>query len=1122
MNTDNGALEFDTYFNNEKLVGSINEAEKRVKGFSAATVKEAEKIDDAFKITADNIRIQKDVIGQIETQLNNLNIEIAKMKPGTAQDQMKLQATQVAAELKAEKDALKMLEQQVKTTETAHVSFRTRLREMRDQMIEMETAGLRNTDAYRKLAKEAGDLKDSIGDAQAQMAAMANDEGGFRGVVSMVGGITGAMSAAQGAVGLFAGENENLNKIMLKVQSMMAITIGLQQVAEMLNKDSYFSVVILTKAKEMFAIAELKLAAAFGISTVAAQVLMATLTLGLSVAITAIIIAISKFSSKAADARKAQEEFNKAVIDSAIKPIAAIEQLSAEYSALGDNLKAKAQFVEDNAEKFNELGVAVNSVKDAENLLIVNKDRFIDAQIAKAKAMAATEMAAEKYKLALEKELELEEMKPGSRKFRKATIEKNQLETQGANLIKKSSVFTEQGNGILKEIGAVAYREETKTEKQAREEREKAEKDAEAKAKKDRETLLKAKEDFNNANLDSIKKAQEAENELIRSGIKDKKALIDFDLEQTLKAIDEQEKAFVEKAKKAGVKNPDVSSFNSMRYTAKGQAAVDKSGIDAENEKVEKEKIDGLLLKFQNMKQRMLTLEKDYNKDVEQLNKAFFAAKTKEEQDQIRQSLEERTKQYEKDKSGISVENLMTSPDWTKLFGDLETVSTKELLALRDKVESEFGNMNLAPEDLAELRDKVEQVTDQIQKRNPFLALSDALKKYKENEDGAGLKKVFESVAGSIDLVKGSFDAVVGSLDKMGIKTDANTKQVLGDISGMLGGASTAAMGIASGNPLQIIQGSIELISNGIDLIAGSKDRKLEQSIQRHAAEVEKLKIAYEDLERAIDGALGSDRYSAQKATIDNLKKQQAEYAAMARAEKDKKKTDDSKVKEYGAGIKSNTVQITEMINQIREDILTMDVSSAAGELGNAIIDAFAAGEDAAAAWGNKVDDIVGNVIRKMLIQKLVEEPVGSIINKYMSQWVDSNGNFLGFDAVMSSAQAMGGELKGVGSSVSAVLENLPDDIKKYFTGDSAAAKGMSGAIKGASEESISMLSGYANAIRINQIESVAVLRNQLLALDRIAANTAYNVNLLRLNDILDVLKVMSSSDPLRSKGLGG
>jgi hypothetical protein len=240
----------------------------------------------------------------------------------------------------------------------------------------------------------------------------------------------------------------------------------------------------------------------------------------------------------------------------------------------------------------------------------------------------------------------------------------------------------------------------------------------------------------------------------------------------------------------------------------------------------------------------------------------------------------------------------------------------------------------------------------------------------------------------------------------------------------------------------------------------------------------------------------------------------------MIKAEKDKKKTDSGKVKEYSDAYQDAAAKINETVEGIKEQLLGTDVASVAQSLGDAIIDAFSAGENAAEAWGNKVDEIVGNVLRKMLIQKLVEEPVGNIINKYMSKWVDGDGNFLGFDAVMGSAQAMGNELSGLGAGMSAALESMPDDIKKYFTGDGSTPQALSGAIKGASEESISMLSGYANAIRINQIESLSVLRNQLLGIDKIAANTSYNVNLIRLNEIADVLKLMSASDSLRSKGL--
>jgi hypothetical protein len=358
---------------------------------------------------------------------------------------------------------------------------------------------------------------------------------------------------------------------------------------------------------------------------------------------------------------------------------------------------------------------------------------------------------------------------------------------------------------------------------------------------------------------------------------------------------------------------------------------------------------------------------------------------------------------------------------------------------------------------------------------------------------------------------------VVGSLDKLGIKADEQTQEVLASVSGMLGGASDLAMGIATGNPLQIIQGSIDLIINGINLIGGAKGRQLDRTIKEHEANVRRLEKAYQDLERAVDKALGNARYDSQKQLIDNLKRQREEYEAMIRAESGKKKADEGKLDEYRDALKDSQRQIEDIVNGIREEILGMSAESAANELGNALIDAFAAGENAAEAWGKKVDDIVGNVIRKMLIQKLVEEPVGNIINKYMAKWVDKDGNFLGFDAIMNSATAMGNELSGLGAGLSEALNMLPDEIKKYFTGGDDPASTLTGALKGMSEDTASLMSGYINAIRINQIEGISMMRSQLLTLQQISSNTSHNVN---LPEILSVLKTIANGDSLRSSGL--
>lgn len=1192
MKTDDGALHFEATVDNTLLIRGVEETNRRIQGFSNATVKYGQKIDDVFQVTTDNIKIQKGVIAQLEGELKKLNAEIDKMAPGKAQAELKSQAAEVAAELDAERKALTMLEAEVKKNEQAQISFRTQLRNAREELIAMEQAGLRGSEAYRSLQQEVGRLQDAYDDATQQARVMGDDQGVFRGIISAVSGVAGAFSAAQGAIGLFAGENENLQKIMVKVQSLMAITIGLQQVSETLNKDSYFNLKILKKGKELLALAEMKVATAMGISTVAARALMATLTLGLSVAITGAIILINKLVSRQAEARKKQEEFNKAVAEAAYKPVMAINKLSSEWQALGDNMEAKEKFVRNNQKAFEELGVSITGVNDAENLLVKNKEKFLEAMMYRAKAAAAAELAKDKYKQMLEKEANLKDRGIKASAWETYTSPTTAM----AKLLGGVDIPSRQAMNMSSEISKL--RDSTK---------QLSEFEQDFKSKETeilKELGLKTEETIEG----SIRAVEELVNQL-----KDqyKKATTDQDRANLLKQIEEQEKLLDKldptRAKKTSGDDPTKKAMQEYEKSLKRQldlaeGVLDKFAlIEEEKKKLEGDKSElgtakmglldelnqntadeaekqtrQLLSTYATYLSRKRMLQEEYTNDMTLMGKKLEKATDPEKQAEIQGAMTNRTtkfnqdvaaagdteyeqllaqyRSYEQKKdaiiaefdqkrlkatenkneelvqqlneaqaralSSLATENLMQSADWTALFSDLDKVTTAELIKLRDRIEAQFATLDLAPEDMDVLRKKINEVTDQIQRRNPFLALIDALRKYKQEESSTNLKDLAKSLSASIDMIKGTFDQVVGSLDKLGIKADEQTQEVLDSVSGMLGGASNLAMGIATGNPLQIIQGSIDLIINGINLIGGAKGRQLDRTIKEHEANVRRLEKAYQDLERAVDKALGNARYDSQKQLIDNLKKQREEYEAMIRAESSKKKADEGKLDEYRDALEDSQRQIEDIVNGIREEILGMSTESAANELGNALIDAFAAGENAAEAWGKKVDDIVGNVIRKMLIQKLVEEPVGNIINKYMAKWVDKDGNFLGFDAIMNSATAMGNELSGLGAGLSEALNMLPDEIKKYFTGGDDPASPLTGALKGMSEDTASLMSGYINAIRINQIEGISVMRSQLLALQQISSNTSHNVNLTKIPEMLSVLKTMANSDSLRSSGL--
>lgn len=210
---------------------AIRELEEEYKRLGVEAGKAYQKGDDKQYVALER---QRSVIQQVISERKKMNAEASKTADELLAEEKRLKENAAAAEAAAQKQ----------------VSLRQRLREVKIELVEMEAAGQRGTAEYRALQEEAAKLTDAWGDAQAQATILANDQRGMQGLISGLTGVTGAFTAAQGAVGLFAGENEHLQQIMLKVQSLMAITMGLQQVQQTINKDSAFSLVTLNGLKE--------------------------------------------------------------------------------------------------------------------------------------------------------------------------------------------------------------------------------------------------------------------------------------------------------------------------------------------------------------------------------------------------------------------------------------------------------------------------------------------------------------------------------------------------------------------------------------------------------------------------------------------------------------------------------------------------------------------------------------------------------------------------------------------------------------------------------------------------------------------------------------------------------
>ena len=327
-------------------------------------------------------------------------------------------------------------------------------------------------------------------------------------------------------------------------------------------------------------------------------------------------------------------------------------------------------------------------------------------------------------------------------------------------------------------------------------------------------------------------------------------------------------------------------------------------------------------------------------------------------------------------------------------------------------------------------------------------------------------------------------------------------------------GAQGVAQGIADGNPLSVIQGSITLFSSAFDLF-NSRDRKAEKSIKRHQQALEKLKNAYSELEDAVKRALGEEVYRNQNALIANLRKQQGEILGMMNDERSKKHSDSSKIDEWQEQYSELGRQIKDIIEEITQSITQTSAKDLAGNLADALVDAFEGGEDAAKAFGEVADDVIKNAVINALKLQLLEKPLQYAIKQLQRDMgFDEEGNGA-FDGLTEAEQKRFKEaVEAAGANFQAAMDMYKDLFSQLDDSDPTT---LSGAIKGASQESIDLLAGQTNAVRQNQVTSLAILRSQLQHLSNIDANVGVIAG--RLLSILNAVTSPAGTS-LRSQGI--
>jgi hypothetical protein len=130
-------------------------------------------------------------------------------------------------------------------------SLKKQLREAQNEVTALsDKFGATSKEAI-EAAKRAAQLKDAIGDAKALTDAF-NPDAKFKALTASLSGVAGGFAALQGAVGLFGKQTEAVEKTLLKVQSAMALSQGLQAVGESIDSFKQLGAVIGNSVSKAF------------------------------------------------------------------------------------------------------------------------------------------------------------------------------------------------------------------------------------------------------------------------------------------------------------------------------------------------------------------------------------------------------------------------------------------------------------------------------------------------------------------------------------------------------------------------------------------------------------------------------------------------------------------------------------------------------------------------------------------------------------------------------------------------------------------------------------------------------------------------------------------------------
>lgn len=372
---------------------------------------------------------------------------------------------------------------------------------------------------------------------------------------------------------------------------------------------------------------------------------------------------------------------------------------------------------------------------------------------------------------------------------------------------------------------------------------------------------------------------------------------------------------------------------------------------------------------------------------------------------------------------------------------------------------------------------------------------------------------IITNIYNAIKAMQQIIASVSNLMDSMGKDTDSGFMREMNQFSEAMGvmneGVKKSWDSFKSGDFAGAIGSAISMPLDVIATFNRQHDKRLQKHIENLEFESKKLTNIYNMLEKEFEHIIDPaklDEVTSQQ--VSNLKEQLQIQKDILAAEEDKKKSDREKVEDYKQTIKELEYEIRYYTETLASELYSIDLKDWASQIGDALVEAWLKGEDAAKAYKNTVADVMRDVVKSWVQQQYIEKAMQQVQTTLFG--ADGKGgmfadNKIDKDELIILGNVMG-SLESAFAEAGGVVNEINNALGGMLTETEENAEGLSNAIAGVDENTFNQALGYLNGMRYEMVVQSDLLR-QLVSLNGGSAGTGgTNMTVIQLAQ-LEVLK---------------